>query len=157
MTAPRPKSVPAPQPNLEVKHVVCPSVEFYRSLYDPVGEDYNWRSRRKMPPPELAAIIQNPLDEIHVLYVDGTPAGFGELDRRQPDEIEIKQFGLVPLYLGRGLGKWFLQELVDRAWNHKPRRVWLHTCTLDHAAALPNYQKIGFEVYKQEQIQQPIG
>ena len=110
-----------------------------------------------MPPPELAAIIQNPLDEIHVLYVDGTPAGFGELDRRQPDEIEIKQFGLVPLYLGRGLGKWFLQELVDRAWNHKPRRVWLHTCTLDHAAALPNYQKIGFEVYKQEQIQQPIG
>ena len=104
----------------------------------------------------LAAIIGDPLDELHVLHVDGTPAGFAELDRRQRDEIELVQFGLVREFIGQGLGKWFLQWTIDKAWSYQPKRFWLHTCTLDHPAAVPNYLKAGFVLYKTETIRREL-
>ena len=129
---------------------------YYRSLYDAVGQDYYWLSRRKMTDEALDAIIGDPRDELHVLHVNGQPAGFAECDRRQPDEIELVQFGLLPAFIGQGLGKWFLQYIVDKAWSYEPKRFWLHTCTLDHATALPNYLKAGFVQYKQEAIRREL-
>lgn len=60
------------------------------------------------------------------------------------------QFGLVPEFLGQGLGKYFLQWTIDEAWSYHPKRFWLHTCTLDHPTALPNYLKAGLVAYKEE-------
>ena len=80
----------------------------------------------------------------------GVPVGFAELDRRIDGEIELVQFGLMPDFIGQGLGKYFLQWIIDKAWSYNPRRFWLHTCTTDHPAALPNYLKAGFTVYKEE-------
>lgn len=148
MRVPPERSVPAPRDNLSVIHARMPTVSYYRFLYDTVGSEYNWLSRRKLSDDELAAIIHDPLDELHVLHVDGTPAGFAELDRRQPKEIELVQFGLMPEFIGQGLGKWFLQWTIDKAWSYGPDRFWLHTCTLDHPAALPLYKKAGFVQYK---------
>ena len=137
----------APRDGLSGSSCSIPSTAtYYRSLYDVVGNDFNWRSRRKMSEKELLAIIGDPLDELHVLHVDGVPAGFAELDRRQPNEIELVQFGLTPNFIGQGFGKWFLQAAVDIAWSYRPNRVWVHTCTLDHRAALPNYLKAGIHV-----------
>jgi GNAT superfamily N-acetyltransferase len=121
-----------------------------------VGGEYHWLSRARLSDPELAAVLANPLNEVQVVYADGTPAGFAELDRRVAGEIELVQFGLMPEFIGQGLGKWFLQWTVDRAWSYQPRRFWLHTCTLDHKAALPNYLKAGFSLYKTETIQRDI-
>lgn len=146
-----------PRDGVTVEYVPQPTVAYYRSLYDPVGNDFNWRSRRKMSPETLATIIEDPQDELYVLKVDGQPAGFAELDRRQANEIELVQFGLLPAFIGQGLGKWFLQSIIEIAWSYRPQRFWLHTCTLDHQAALPNYLQAGFELYKQEKIQQVIG
>ena len=156
MLAPSHRSVPAPQDGLTVLHVRSPSVPYYRSLYDAVGKDFNWLGRRKMSDETLAAIIGNPLDELQVLHVDGRPAGFAELDRRQVSEIELAQFGLLPDYIGQGLGKWFLQWTVDKAWSYQPSRFWLHTCTLDHPAALPNYLKAGLAMFKQEPLSREL-
>jgi GNAT superfamily N-acetyltransferase len=153
MLAPSRRSVPAPRAGLSVEYVRSPSVPYYRSLYNAVGENYRWLGRRKMSDEALAAIIGDERDELHVLHVDGQPAGFAELDRRQGDEIELVQFGLLPAFIGQGLGKWFLQWTVDKAWSHGPKRFWLHTCTLDHPGALSNYQKAGFALYRQETIQ----
>jgi len=150
--APSNRFVPAPREGLTVLHVPSPTVPYYRSLYNSVGKDFRWLTRRKMSDEQLAAIIGDPLDELHVLHVEGTPAGFAELDRRKPNEIELVQFGLMPDFIGQGLGKWFLQSTIDMAWSHEPKRFWLHTCTLDHPAALPNYLKAGFMLYKQETI-----
>jgi GNAT superfamily N-acetyltransferase len=142
----------APWEGRIVLHAQTPSVPYYRFLYNAVGEDYRWLSRRKLSDEALEAIIQNPLDEMHVLYVDGSPAGFAELDRRRAEEIELVQFGLMREFHGQGLGTWFLQWTIETAWSYRPKRFWLHTCTLDHPAALPMYQKAGFVLYKQEQI-----
>ena len=89
MLAPAHRTVPAPRDGLTVVHAESPTVPYYRSLYDAVGRQYHWLSRRKMTDEELAAILGDPRDEMHVLHVEGTPAGFAELDRRQPDEIEL--------------------------------------------------------------------
>ena len=156
MLAPNQRSAPAPRPGLLVLHAVKPSVAYYRFLYSAVGQEYHWHSRGRLDDSFLAALIQDPREEIQVLHVDGMPAGFAELDRRQPDDIELVQFGLTRDFIGHGLGKWFLQWVIDRAWSHQPRRFWLHTCTLDHRAALPNYQKAGFVMFRQELIRREI-
>ena len=156
MLAPSHRSVPAPRDGLAVLHVQSPTVPYYRSLYNAVGKDFYWLSRRKMSDEALAAIIGDPRNELHVLHVDGTPAGFAELDRRPLNEIELVQFGLMPEFIGQGLGKWFLQWTIDKAWSYEPKRFWLHTCTLDHTAALPNYMKAGFVQYKQEVIRREL-
>ena len=156
MLAPSPRAVPAPRDGLAVIHEPAPTVSFYRALYDAVGKEFHWLSRRKMSDEALGALLADPRTEMHVLYVDGTPAGFAELDLRRPDDIELVQFGLTRDYMGQGLGKWFLQQVIDSAWRRAPRRLWLHTCILDHAAALPNYIKSGFELYKQETIRREL-
>jgi len=150
----RPKT-PLPRAGLTVIHAKNPTVRYYRFLYHAVGTDYHWYTRGAWPDSELAASLSNPRHEIQVLHVDGTPAGFAELDCRTP-EIELVQFGLMPEFIGQGLGTYFLQWTIDRAWSHRPKRLWLHTCTLDHPRALPNYQKAGFVVYQEEMIQREI-
>lgn len=142
--------VTPPRDGLTVIHARNPTVRYYRFLYDAVGSQWHWISRWKLSDEQLASIIQDPRDEIHVLHVNGVPAGFAELDRWIPSEVELVQFGLMPEFIGQGLGKWFLQWTIDRAWSYSPRRFWLHTCSNDHPGALPNYQKAGFEVFKVE-------
>jgi GNAT superfamily N-acetyltransferase len=142
--------VPPPRDGLTVVHARKPTIAYYRYLYDAVGRQWQWTSRKKMSDEQLTAIIHDPTDEVYVLDVDGVPAGFAELDRRVEGEIEITQFGLVPEFIGQGLGKYFLQWAVDRAWTYQPKRLWLHTCNLDHPVALSNYLKAGFAIYKEE-------
>jgi GNAT superfamily N-acetyltransferase len=143
--------VPPPREGLSVVHAKKPSVAYYRFLYNAVGRDYDWTSPRKLSDAELAALLNDPRLEVHVLMADGVPAGFAELDRRTEGEIELVQFGLMPDFIGQGLGRFFLRWTIDKAWSYQPRRLWLHTCTKDHAAALPNYLKAGFTVYKEEE------
>jgi GNAT superfamily N-acetyltransferase len=152
MLTPSQRTVPAPRDDPTVLHSRPSSVPYYRFLYDAVGKDYNWLSRRKLSDDDLATILQDPLNEVHVLHVDGSPAGFAELDRRQADEVELVQFGLMADFIGQGLGTWFLQWTIDKVWSYSPRRFWLHTCTLDDPAAVPTYQKAGFVQFREEKI-----
>jgi GNAT superfamily N-acetyltransferase len=150
MFAPTPRVVPPPRDGLAVVHARRPTVGYYRFLYEGVGRDYNWTTRSKLSDAELAALLNDPRLEVYVLMADGVPAGFAELDRRIDGEVELVQFGLMPEFIGQGLGKYFLQWTADKAWSYGPRRFWLHTCTRDHPAALPNYLKAGFTIYKEE-------
>lgn len=156
MLAPPADVSPAPPAGLSIVHARRPTLSFYRFLYDGVGRDYHWYSRGRLADDALTALVQHPLNEVHVLHADGTPAGFAELDRRQADDIELVQFGLLPEFIGQGLGRYFLRWTIDRVWTYRPRRFWLHTCTLDHPAALPNYRKAGFEVYREDAVQREI-
>lgn len=132
------------------------AVADYRHYYNAVGKDWHWLSRRKMPDADLARIIDDPASEFHLLRVNSQFTGFVELDRRSTPEIEITQFGLTPPFIGKGWGKWFLQWAIDKAWSYHPTRLWLHTCDLDHPAALPNYLKAGFTIFKEEVIEREL-
>ena len=142
--------VPPPRDGLTVVHAKKPTVAYYRFLYDAVGRDYDWTSRKQLSDAELAALLNDPRLEVHVLTADGAPAGFAELDRRTEGEIELVQFGLMPEFIGQGLGRYFLRWAIDKAWGYGPNRFWLHTCSKDHPRALPNYLEAGFAIYKEE-------
>jgi len=82
---------------------------------------------------------------IDIIYADGCPAGFFELDLSdKPNAIQLEYFGLIPTYHGMGIGKWFLSEAVMTAWNYNPKIVRVHTNSLDHPSALQLYQRLGF-------------
>lgn len=135
-----------------IRRAERPTVSFYRYLYDTVGADWDWYERRRLSDDALAAIVHNDAVEVYVLYVRGVPAGYVELDRRIEGEVEIAYFGLVPEYIGRRLGPALLGWSLERAWSYDPRRVWLHTCSLDHPKALAVYRRAGFEVYDREVV-----
>ena len=148
----RPTRPPAPTPamRLALMRLDPPTVSFYRHLFNTVGGPWNWYSRRFMTDDELSAIILHPKVEITVAYVGGVPAGYFELDRKVDGECELSFFGLVPDFIGRGLGRWLLEKAIDAAWSAPDvKRVWVHTCNLDHPRALGNYQKAGFVPFKQ--------
>ena len=127
-----------------------PTLKFYRFLYDAVGEEWTWWERRVIEDERLRAYIQDERVEVFVLYVEGQPAGFFELDGREPGGIDLAMFGLMPDFVGQGLGGWFLNAAVETAWERKPGRLTVNTCTLDHPRALPLYQKVGFTPLRRE-------
>lgn len=126
------------------------TVSFYRYLYNTVGEPYLWYERRAMTDEQLGAVVGNENVEIYVLYIGGAPAGYAELDRRKSPDIELAYFGLLPDFLGQGLGRYLLGSAAEAAWRHQPRRLLVNTNNFDHPRALPNYQKIGFVPVRQD-------
>jgi GNAT superfamily N-acetyltransferase len=90
-----------------------------------------------------------------VMCINGAPAGYFELRREADRSVEIVYFGLLDQFTGRGLGGHMLTEAVRMAWDSGALRVWLHTNTLDHPAALPNYLKRGFRVTRTEEYEVP--
>lgn len=129
-----------------------PPVHYYRYLFDRVGTPHKWVSRRYMPDGDLAKIIQDPDVYIYVPYYHGAPAGLAEIDARENRNgngtAEIKFLGLIPEAQGVGLGRWLLHSAVDLGWSLSPARLLIETCTADHPAALPLYQKFGFTPYR---------
>lgn len=152
---PREKISP-PRSDVSIERMDTPSVDEYRHLYRGVGETYHWVDRLMMPDDELEAIIQDDRLDVFVLYVVEKAAGYAELDRRTPGEIELAYFGLFPEAIGQGLGTYLLNWTLHAAWSYRPRRVWVHTCDLDHPAALPLYMKAGFDVYKEAIVDQRL-
>jgi ribosomal protein S18 acetylase RimI-like enzyme len=152
MTAPPgPQRPPMPALKLALLKVDAMPVAYYRHLYAEIGRDWVWHERRLLDDDALAAEIAAPGVEIHVLHVGGQPGGYAELDfRRLPDEAELRFFGLMPRFLGRGIGPWLLDWAIREAWRRAPGRLVVNTCTLDHPAALPLYQRQGFRPYLQE-------
>ncbi|MDQ4088126.1 MAG: GNAT family N-acetyltransferase [Pseudomonadota bacterium] len=139
---PAPAPLPASPLRLERWQAVDP--ERYRRLFRRVGERWLWFSRLVMDDAKLMAEVA----EVHaVLGEAGEEAGLVELDFRQPGECLIRFLGLVPELAGQGHGRWLFQATLNLAWRPDVARVRVHTCTLDHPAALPAYLRAGFRAY----------
>lgn len=154
---------PAPPPaavavgdSVRIERLASPTPEQYRALYRAVGEAYHWRDRLAWSDGQLAAYLARPEVGVWVLRVRGETAGYFELldDTARDGGAEIVYFGLIARFHGLGLGKYMLSRAVEEAWRIPgTRRVWLHTCTLDGPAALPNYLGRGFRVTGTEEYE----
>ena len=134
---------------LSLKRVEVPQPEHYRELFRRIGGPWLWFSRLVIDDAHLAAIIQHPKVELYsVIDERGREVGMLELDFREPHECELAFVGLVPELSGQGHGRWLLAEAVRRAWLEGITRVHVHTCSLDHPAALGAYRRAGFMPYK---------
>lgn len=129
--------------------VNCP-VSFYRFLYAAVGGPYHWIDRLVWNHDQVRSHLARNDVSVWVLYEGGAPAGYFELVTGAEGSTEIAYFGLLQEFHGRGLGKHLLTLAVETAWSGGAARVWLHTCTLDGPAALPNYLRRGFVKFKEE-------
>ena len=144
-----PQRVPMPHGmRLAVMRARQVPLHFYRYLYEQVGKPHHWLARRNLSDAELAAILHADHTDLHILYVDGAPGGFFELNLSQMSrEAEVVYFGIVPDFQGRGLARFFLSEAVFAAWSPEPERVVISTNTLDSPRALQLYQRAGFSPY----------
>jgi GNAT superfamily N-acetyltransferase len=150
----RPAGPPATPFDLVRVEIPCP--ELNRFLYAAVGAAWTWYSRLPWDHSRWMAWLGRPGVETWVAYVKGTPAGYFELERQEGGDVEIAYFGLLPAFIGRGLGGALLTAAIRRAWDEGAKRVWLHTCDLDHPRALRNYEARGFRVYKTERAHEEI-
>jgi GNAT superfamily N-acetyltransferase len=138
-----------------VRVTSCPPA-FYRFLYATVGAPYHWVERLPWTDAQIRAHLAQPGISLWVYYADGAPGGYFELKRDGDGSVEIAYFGLLGEFVGRGLGRRLLATAVARAWDLGARRIWLHTCTFDHPAALPNYLRRGFRTFMTEEFELPI-
>jgi ribosomal protein S18 acetylase RimI-like enzyme len=122
-------------------------IDEYLCLYRKVGAAVRWDQRLRMPRGPLEELLGSERTRTYVLRGAGSDAiGLCEFDRVEFPEIELKNFGVVPECQGRGLGSWLLASALNSEWASRPTRIWLHTDTWDHPAALPLYKWAGLRV-----------
>ena len=157
MTAP-PAPVMPVKSALKLERWTAPvDLDRYRALFRAIGQPWLWRGRLVMDDETLAATLNAPTLEVHVATRrDGTPQGLLELDFRQPDTCELAFFGVAPALIGGGIGRYLMNQAIDRAWARPINLFHVHTCTLDHPNALPNYLNRGFKVFKEEDFEDMI-
>jgi len=136
-----------PESSLQLRRVTL-DADGYRALFRKVGAPWLWFSRLAMTDAELEAIIGDTDVELFEVAAVEAVVGMLELDFREAGECELAFIGLVPSLTGEGHGRWLLAEAVRRAWREGVSRVHVHTCTLDHPAALAAYRRAGFTPYK---------
>lgn len=146
MTQPPEASFALP-PDCRVRHVAQPDADVYLELYRRIGHDWLWFSRAVMPRPELAELLSRPTTEIYFLERGEEAIGLVELSRDK-GEVEIDMFGVVREATGTGAARGLMSSTLDIAWAGDTRRVWLHTCSFDHPAAVPFYRRMGFAPFK---------
>lgn len=134
-------------PDLSLIPVADMSISDYRQHFKAVGENLLWFSRLLMPDEKLQSVLANPAIESCVYQRGDQMLGLLELNFEDKANCELAFFGLVPDALGSGLGRMLMDEAIRRAFAKSIERLWLHTCTLDHPAALPFYLRSGFTPY----------
>jgi ribosomal protein S18 acetylase RimI-like enzyme len=143
-----PPSAEVPQSTLRLRRVAQPDPDQYRALFRKVGSNWLWFSRLTMPDRELEAILGDPKVELYEVAAVEPVVGMLELDFREAGQCELAFIGLVPELAGQGHGRWLLAEALRLAWRDDVQRVHVHTCTLDHPAALGAYRRAGFTAYR---------
>jgi GNAT superfamily N-acetyltransferase len=130
---------------------------FNRDLYFRVGEHWEWVDKRTWTDEQWKQYAATSELRTFGAYYADTLAGYYELRRDAEGGVEIAYFGLLPEFIGRGLGGPLLTSAIEQAWSRRggiaPKRVWVHTCNRDHPQALTNYQARGMIVYKVEQTE----
>jgi GNAT superfamily N-acetyltransferase len=157
----------APRVPVEVVRVALPSPEFSRFLYVTVGGDWHWTDRLSWTRDEWLAYLSGPRVETWVAWVRGAPAGYVELAGLSTADsfgVEIAYFGLLPGFVGLGIGGHLLTVGLGMAWSigdrwpgtPKVERVEVSTCSLDAPAALANYQARGLVIYRTEEAERNV-
>ncbi|MFH9728251.1 GNAT family N-acetyltransferase [Streptomyces sp. NPDC017254] len=130
--------------------------EVARSVQARVGAAYGWRSSTRSGQEWDELAREHPHRQYWLIRLAGETAGIAALEPLPGGDVELRTFGLLPEYVGRGLGGHALTLALRQAWATEPlgaeavRRVWLHTNSHDHPSALLNYRSRGLRVYRTE-------
>ena len=132
---------------------VQPDYQLNKFFYKQVGKKHRWIDRLSWSDEQWMNYISNKNLETYIICEKVDLLGFFELlHNPELEETEISYFGLLEEYIGKGIGGYALTEAIRKAFEKNIKRVWLHTCTLDHPNALKNYLARGMTVFKKENI-----
>ena len=141
---------------LQVHECSIKQYPFNRFLYQLVGGPWDWTDKLSWTDDQWQAFAEADNLRTWVAYFEGSPAGYYELQRQDHGNVEIVYFGLVKKFIGKGLGGYLLSHALNSAWNWgETKRVWVHTCSLDHPGALQNYKARGMTLYHEEADKTP--
>ena len=137
----RPSGEPV-KSDLRLRRMMPPMLDEYRALFRRIGARWLWFSRLLRDDSSLGAIIHDPKVQVFAVQdLEEEDVGLLELDLREAGECELSFVGLLPELSGQGHGRCLIGEAVGRAWAPDVRRVHVHTCSLDHPAALAAYRR----------------
>jgi len=122
------------------------SQELNLSMFSDVGRAYGWFERLTWTNSDWDKYFSDNDVIFYLGYHRNRIIGYLEMIHHASDEMEIVHFGLLPEFVGKGLGGYFLSQAIHAAWRFYPVRVFLNTCDTDHPAALQNYLKRGFKI-----------
>ena len=131
--------------DVRLKKVEIPTAVINHFFFVNVGRPWKWYSRLNWTLADWKALVEKETTSTWIGYIQGSPFGYIELDQ-QVENVEVAFFGLLPQYIGMGLGGYLLSESIRLAWELEPQRVWVHTCTHDHKYALNNYLSRGLSI-----------
>ena len=132
---------------------IKPDFQLNKFFYKQVGKKHRWIDRLSWSDGKWINYISNKNLETYIISESDELAGFFELlYNPELKETEISYFGLLEEYIGKGIGGYALSVAIKKSFEKNIRRVWLHTCTLDHPNALKNYIARGMTVFKKENI-----
>ena len=132
---------------------IKPDFQLNKFFYKQVGKKHRWIDRLSWSDEKWINYISNRNLETYIISEFDELVGFFELLYNPGlEETEISYFGLLEEYIGKGIGGYALSVAIKKSFEKNIRRVWLHTCTLDHPNALKNYIARGMTVFKKENI-----
>ncbi len=137
--------------HLEVVEAQVKQYQLNRFFYQYIGEDWGWTDKLSWSDEQWKEYSERDNLRTWIAYSNGSPAGYYELEQSVDGSTEIAYFGLAPKFTGKRFGGFLLSNAIKSAWAWSgTKRVWLHTCTLDHPSALHNYKSRGMEIYREE-------
>ena len=145
--------VKVPSNNYSLDLVNPKDFQLNKFFYKQVGKKYNWFDRLVWNDQNWINYISKTYVSTYVLKYNKDLVGFSELilDQKK-NEIEIAYLGILEEYFGKNYGSYLLSEAIKISFINKSKRVWVHTCSLDHKNALKNYQNRGMKIFKKETI-----
>ena len=139
--------------NYSLKQVIPNDFQLNKFFYKQIGKNYQWVDRLIWTDKNWIEYVSSPNLFTFVLKNNDDIAGFFELMYHKDKlETEIAYFGLLKEYFGKKLGGYMLSEAIKKSFSYNVKRVWAHTCSLDHKNALKNYLSRGMKVYNTETV-----
>ncbi len=127
--------------------------ELNKFFYKQIGKDHFWRDRLVWTDKQWLKYSSNPLLDTWVLKSDNDDLiGYYEIEKHDDKEFELINMGILNDYRSKGYGSLLLKHVLEQSLKDNAKKVWVHTCSLDHKFALANYISRGFKVFKKEQI-----
>jgi len=139
--------------NYSLNQVSLNDFQLNKFFYKQIGQNHHWNDRLVWNDKKWIDYVSNPNVFTFVLKDNQNIAGFFELIyHKNKFEIEIAYFGLLKGFVEKKLGGYMLTEAIKISFSYKVKRVWVHTCSLDHKNALNNYLARGMKIYNIETV-----
>ena len=142
-----------PFDDLIVSLIDSTDFQLNKFFYKEIGKEHRWVDRLSWSNNQWIKYVNDPKVKTFILRKNDDLVGYYEqIFSEDKSECEIAYFGILKEYFGKKFGGYLLSDAIKKSFDYGVKRVWVHTCSLDHKHALKNYLSRGMKVFKSEVI-----